>query len=399
MQDTYDVIVLGLGAMGAAATYQLARRGAKVLGIDQYAPPHEFGSTHGDTRITRIACGEGPEYSVFAKRSHEIWRELEAASGLELLTQNGLLAISGAGQRSANHGVTKFVDATAAAARAADVSYELLDTAALRQRYPAFNFADGDAAYHDSVSGFVRPERCITAQLDRARELGAHLRLNEKVGAFRQDGQSVSVTTDKASYQARELIVAAGAWLPGMLTPARAGRFTVTRQVLYWFRARSAAEHAKFLPERFPVYIWQVPAYQSIYGFPATGGLEEGVKIATEQYDVATTPDAVSRTVGPDEIREMYETYVAPFFPGLSPSCIKSKVCLYTWVDGARFVIDRHPDFDRVIVASPCSGHGFKHSAGIGELLAQMVTDGRTPDPRFSFIAGSTPLGGTHALP
>src|SRR5882757_4717362 len=163
MPDTYDVIVLGLGAMGAAAAYQLAKRGARVLGIDRYAPPHEFGSTHGDTRITRIACGEGPEYSAFATRSHEIWRQLEAETGMELLTQNGFLAISGAGERSANHGVAKFLDATVAAAKAAKVDYELLDTAALRQRYPAFNVADGDAAYHDDVSGFVRPERCITA--------------------------------------------------------------------------------------------------------------------------------------------------------------------------------------------------------------------------------------------
>jgi len=159
MQDTYDAIVLGLGAMGSAATYQLARRGAKVLGIDQFAPPHELGSSHGETRITRIACGEGPEYAAFARRSHEIWRELEAELGVELLTQNGFLAISGKGERAANHGVSQFLDATVAAAKAAHVSYELLDTAAIRSRFPAFNVADGDAAYHDSVGGFVRPER------------------------------------------------------------------------------------------------------------------------------------------------------------------------------------------------------------------------------------------------
>jgi sarcosine oxidase len=382
---TYDAIVLGLGAMGAAATYQLAKRGAKVLGIDQYAPPHELGSTHGDTRITRIACGEGPEYSAFAARSHEIWRELERETGLDLLTQNGFLAISGAGQRSANHGVAKFLDATVAAAKAAKVSYELLDSAALRQRYPALKIADGDAAYHDTVSGFVRPERCIEAQLKTAARLGAGLRLNEKVVSFAEDGGSVTVKTDKGTHHGSQLIVAAGAWLPGMLKPALAGQFMVTRQVLHWFRARSEAAHALFSPERFPVYIWQLPAPQSIYGFPATGGLEEGVKLATEQYDVATTPEQVSRTVTADEVREMYETYVKPFFPGLSPVSVRHKVCLYTWVDGARFVIDRHPDFQRVIVASPCSGHGFKHSAGIGELLAEMVTTGKKPDPRFAF--------------
>ena len=385
MPESYDAIVLGLGAMGAAATYQLARRGAKVLGIDQYAPPHDQGSTHGDTRITRIACGEGPEYSAFAARSHEIWRELEAETGLDLLTQNGFLAISGRGERSANHGVAEFLDATAAAARSAGVKYEILDSATLRRRYPALSVAEGDQAYHDTVGGFARPENCVTAQLRAAAARGADLRLGERVGSFVQGDGSVTVTTDKQTYQGAQLIVAAGAWLPAMLKPALSRNFMVTRQVLYWFRARSEAAHALFAPDRFPVYIWQLPAPQSIYGFPATGGIEEGVKLATEQYDVATTPESVSRTVPPEEVREMYETYVEPFFPGLSPVCVRSKTCLYTWVDKARFIIDRHPDHDRIVVASPCSGHGFKHSAGVGELLAEMALEGKKPDPRFAF--------------
>ena len=310
----------------------------------------------------------------------------------ELLTQNGFLAISGAGERAANHGVANFLDATVAAAKSAGVPYELLDTSAIRQRYPAFNVAEGDAAYHDTVSGFVRPERCVEAQLRRATMLGTDLRLNETVTSFVQAGGSVTVKTDKGTYGAKELIVAAGAWLPSLLPPALAAPFTVLRQVLYWFRARSPAEHAQFAPDRFPVYIWQLPARQAIYGFPAVGGFEEGVKLATEQYDVSTTPDAVDRSVGPQEIREMYETYVGPYFPGLSPVCLRHKVCLYTWVDGARFVIDRHPDLDRVIVASPCSGHGFKHSAGIGELLAQMALGEAHGDiSRFAF--GDTPTG------
>ncbi|MEA2816866.1 MAG: sarcosine oxidase [Rhodospirillaceae bacterium] len=386
MPVAYDVVVLGLGAMGAAATYQLARRGARVLGIDRYSPPHEFGSTHGDTRVTRVACGEGPEYSVFAARSHQIWRELEAELGMDLFTQNGLLVLFGPGERAANHSVADFRGATVDAAKKAKLDYEILDTAQIRQRYPAFNVADGDEAYHDDVGGFVRPERCVTAQLQKAKALGADLHLNETVISFDQAGGSVTVKTDKDTYHAKELIVAAGSWLPDFLKPALAGQFKVTRQVLYWFQAKGAAEHAQFSPERFPVYIWQVPAPQPIYGFPATGGLEEGVKIATEQNHSVTTPDTVARAVGPDEIREMYETYVGPYFPGLSPTCVKHKVCLYTQVDRARFIIDRHPDADRVIVASPCSGHGFKHSAGIGELLAQMALGEKHQDiARFAF--------------
>jgi sarcosine oxidase len=386
MPVAYDAVVLGLGAMGAAATYQLARRGARVLGIDRYSPPHEFGSTHGDTRVTRVACGEGPEYSVFAARSHQIWRELEAELGMDLFTQNGLLVLFGPGKRAANHSVADFRGATVDAAKKAKLDYEILDTAQIRQRYPAFNVADGDEAYHDDVGGFVRPERCVTAQLQKAKALGADLHLNETVISFDQAGGSVTVKTDKDTYHAKQLIVAAGSWLSDFLKPALAGQFKVTRQVLYWFRAKGATEHAQFSPERFPVYIWQVPAPQPIYGFPATGGLEEGVKIATEQNHSVTTPDTVARAVGPDEIGEMYETYVGPYFPSLSPTCVRHKVCLYTQVDRARFIIDRHPDADRVIVASPCSGHGFKHSAGIGELLAQMALGEKHQDiARFAF--------------
>ena len=384
MPKTHDAIVLGLGAMGAATTYQLARRGASVLGIDQYQPPHAFGSSHGDTRITRIACGEGPEYSAFARRSHEIWRALEAETGNELLTQNGLLVLAGPGERAPSHGVPQFLAATVDAADKAGLSYERLDSAELRRRYPALATGDGDEAYFDTVSGFVRPEACIRVQLERAAALGATLRTGERMLSFAADGDGVRVTTDKGSYAAKELVLTMGAWLPGMLAPPLAAAFRVTRQALYWFRARDAAAHAAFAPGRFPVYIWQVPRPQVIYGFPATGPLEEGVKIATEQEIVTTTADTVDRTVSEAETRAMYETYVAPFLPGLSPHCVKSKVCLYTQVAGARFVIDRLPGQPRVVVASPCSGHGFKHSAAIGEVLAGMVLDGRAPDPRFS---------------
>jgi len=386
MPTAYDVAVLGLGAMGAAAAYQLAKRGAKVLGIDRYSPPHEFGSSHGDTRITRIACGEGPEYSAFAESSHKIWRDLEGELGIELFTQNGILVICGPGERPSSHGVPEFLSATVSAAQQAKLGHEILDAERIRTRYPAFNVAHGDEAYHDDVSGFVRPERCITAQLQKARALGAELHLNEKVISFDQTGDSVTLKTDKNTYHAKELIVAAGPWLPGFLKPALADRFKVTRQVLYWFRAKGAREHAQFSPDRCPVYIWQVPAPQVIYGFPATGGLEDGVKIATEQDHTTTTPDAVARAASAEEIRAMHETYVGPYFPGLSSACVKHSVCLYTQVARARFIIDRHPDAHRVIVASPCSGHGFKHSAGIGELLAQMALGLQHRDiTRFGF--------------
>jgi sarcosine oxidase len=368
----FDAVVLGLGAMGSAALYQLSLRKAAVLGLDQFKPPHEFGSSHGETRITRIACGEGAEYSVFASRSHDIWRDLERKTGKDLLTQNGLLVISGQGQRAANHEKPAFLQTTIDAAEAAGVSYERMTGLEARRRFPAFNLRDDDSVYFDKVGGFVRPEACVQTQLELAEANGAIIRTNEAVTGFAQRGTIVEVQTAQARYKARRLVVAAGAWLPGLLPPGQRAPFTVRRQVLYWFRAKEGSFDG-FRPENFPVYIWQLPAPQAIYGFPAVHGPDEGIKLATEQYSSETTPQAVDRTVSREEIEQMYETYVAPYFPALMPAPIKTKVCLYTCVAGARFIIDYHPDNERVILASPCSGHGFKHSAAVGEVLAQMA--------------------------
>jgi sarcosine oxidase len=368
----YDTIVLGLGAMGSAALYQLSRRETSVLGIDQFHPPHELGSSHGDTRITRIACGEGKEYSAFATRSHEVWRELERATGRELLTQNGLLVISGPGERSSGNGVPAFLQNTIDAANAARVPYEMLSGLEARRRFPAFNLRDDDTVYFDKIGGFVRPEACVQAQLEQAEANGADVRFNEAVTAFAQRGDVVEIKTARATYTARRLIVAAGAYLPDLLSAAHRAPFTVRRQVLYWFRAKDESFDS-FRPERLPVYIWQLLASQGVYGFPATHGPEDGIKIATAQFEDATTPQTVDRTVSALEAKAMYETYVAPYFPALLPVPVRTKVCLYTCVEESRFIIDRHPEHDRIIIASPCSGHGFKHSAGIGDALAQMA--------------------------
>jgi sarcosine oxidase len=371
MAKTYDVIVLGLGAMGASAAYQLAVRGASVLGLDQFHPPHEQGSTHGDTRITRLACGEGPHYTPFARRSHEIWRSLEEETGRPLLRQNGILVIASAGAVAPTHGVAKFLEATVESAKAWNLEHEVIDGPEIARRFPAFAVAADDQAYHDRLGGFVRPENCVAAQLSRARARGAELNLGEKVRSFRQEKGGVVVDTAQGTYRAARLILAAGAWLPGFLDSALARQFGVTRQVLYWFQAKSPAEHARLAPEHVPVFMWQPSKAPAFYGFPAIGPFEEGVKIATEGHDVVD-PDKVDRTVAPREIKAMAEIF-RPFLPGLSDRCVKAKVCLYTEVNGARFILDRLPGSENIIVASPCSGHGFKHSGGIGDVLAQMA--------------------------
>jgi sarcosine oxidase len=373
--EKFDVIVIGLGAMGCSSLYQLAKRGRKVLGIDQFSPPHDKGSTHGETRITRLACGEGAQYTQFARRSHEIWRELERDSGEQLLVQNGFLMISGPGARASAHGNPQFLQSTIDAAERNGVAHEILSDGAIRQRFPAFKVADGDRAYYDSESGFLFPEQCVRVQMDAAGRFGAAIHTNEKVQRFAQSRGGIEVVTDRATYSGDSLIVAAGPWISHLL-PALTPHFTVRRQVLVWFQLAKNEPVDRYRPEAFPVFYWQLPRKQSLYGFPCLD--DRSVKVATEQYDATTTVDSVQRAASPAEIAAIHTEFVADFMPGVSDRCIKAATCLYTCVDDARFIIDKLPDDPRVIVASPCSGHGFKHSPAIGEALADLATEGHT---------------------
>lgn len=372
MSANFDAIVIGLGAMGSAALYQLARRGQKVLGIDRHAPPHRLGSTHGETRITRVACGEGLEYTPLAIRSNVLWRDIEREAGADLFTQNGFAAIAGK-HRAAKAGNAEFLEVTIEAAKAAGIEYEVLSGKEFRARAPAFNVRDEDEVYFDRVGGFLRPEACVSAQLALAVKHGAEIHANETALSFEDKGDSVRVKTASGTYSAATLIVSAGPWLGDLIDPALMPGLKVTRQIVCWFRVKETARFADFLPDRFPVFVWQVPAAQISYGFPALGTPEEGVKISTEQYDLAVKPEQVDRAVSATEAAALYEEYVEPYFPGLARTCVRSDVCLYTSVPDSRFVIDRHPSHRNVLVASPCSGHGFKHSAAIGEALAAMA--------------------------
>ncbi len=252
--DSYECVVLGLGAMGSAALWQLAKRGRHVLGIDRYSPPHAHGSSHGETRITRLAIGEGPHYSPLAMRSHQIWRELEAATGATLLTTNGALIISSPARTAKLH-VEDFFANTLAAARRYAIPHEILSTAEIRRRYPQFRVRDGELGYYEPGAGFLRPEPCIAAQLQLARNLGAAVRTGESVLRFEASGVRVVVHTDQQSVLADKLIICAGAWLPELLGPRYASPFRILRQVLFWF---AVDDVRPYLPENCPVYIWEL---------------------------------------------------------------------------------------------------------------------------------------------
>jgi sarcosine oxidase len=373
----FDVIVIGLGAVGSATTFQLARRGARVLGIDRFAPPHKLGSSHGETRITRLACGEGAVYTQFARRSHEIWRELERETGEQLLLQNGLLVISGKGERASAHGNPAFLQSSIDAAVANGVVHEVLPDTEIRHRFPAFKIADGDSAYYEPESGILFPERGVRAQLQAASRHAARLQTNEIVERFNAGKSSVEVVTDKATYTSDKIVVSAGPWLPDLLPKSLSRQFTIRRQVLLWFALRDGEPVERYKPDAFPVFYWQLPRKQALYGFPWIDTVEPAIKVATEQYDTTTTAQTIDRNVAPEEIAAVYNDYVADFMPGVSPRCIKSATCMYTCTDDTHFVIDALPGEPRVIVASPCSGHGFKHSPAIGEGIAELLTQGR----------------------
>lgn len=343
-----------------------------MLGIDQFSPPHSQGSSHGETRITRLAIGEGAAYTPLALRSHELWREIEAETGQELLTATGGLVMASQASGSVLHHASSFFDQTIAAAEAFGIEHELLDVEEIGARFPQFGLVGDERGYYEPAAGYLHPEACVAAQLALAERSGATIRRGERMTGY--DG--AGVTTDAGSYRGEQLVLACGSWIPQLVPGDLAGRFRPSRQVLYWFEIERAVE--AFEPGRCPVYIWEFGSAEGdyLYGFPSLDGVS--VKLAAEQYAAATDPDTVEREVAAAETRAMYERYVRDRFPTLGPRCLKASVCLYTVTQDWSFVLDRHPDRPEVFIASPCSGHGFKHSAAVGEAIAQTLLDGES---------------------
>src|SRR5262245_41742168 len=221
--------------MGAATLYQLACRGARVLGVDRFAPPHGAGSSHGESRITRQAIGEGEEYVPFVLRSHEIWRQLEGDTGESLLWPVGGLFLSRQAGTALHHGQTDFVGRTIAAARQYGIEHELLSPAEVQARFPLFRLVGDEMAYYEPGAGLVRPERCVAVQLDRARAQGGAIRTGETGVRITPGPGDVRIRTDAATYVAGSVVVTAGAWTPGLLGEPFSSVLRVYRQVLYWF--------------------------------------------------------------------------------------------------------------------------------------------------------------------
>lgn len=374
----YDIIVVGLGAMGASTLYHLSRAGKKVLGIDQFSPPHPHGSSHGETRITRLAIGEGEQYSPFAIRSHELWRDIERRTHTKLLHSVGGLIIGNATSTTTFHNKPGFLATTIAAATHYSIRHEVLDATELRARFPQFNVSNSDSAYFEPEAGYLIPELCISMQLILAKEQGATLAIRERVISIDAKASSnVTVITDRGSYMADQVVVSAGPWVRKLI-PQQASRFRTTRQILHWFATKEGSD--LYNPARCPVFIWPFGSLDEggIYGFPALQGHAAGIKVASEEYDLDADPDTVDRAVTKATINEMYERNIKGRLIDVVPTSLRTTTCLYTITEDSDFVIGRLPSSPQVIIVSACSGHGFKHSAAIGEAVCGLATHDRS---------------------
>lgn len=387
MNETHvhDLIVVGLGAVGAAVTYHAAAAGLDVLGIDQHHPPHHMGSSHAETRVTRLAVGEGPQYLPFVARSHEIWRELEARTGIPLFHEcGGFIVTLAAESKDGRWG--DFVLETDAVAKEAGIEFQVLEPASVRAERPHLRIRDNERVGFESTAGIVMVEHAIAAQLAAAEEDGASLSLGEKVvaiqptltGAASSDGPpsgaQARVETDAGQHWARRVVVATGPWFSDLAPEVDRASVSVTRQVVCWFEVDDLEV---FSTDNFSFMIWAGATIDDYLGvFPTPPNGTQALKVLGEQFHETTSPDSVERTASAEEIADLHRRLVAPRLAGVSDRCVKAEICLYTNTPDDHFLIDTDPENEQVLYMSPCSGHGFKHSAGLGEVVASWAASG-----------------------
>jgi sarcosine oxidase len=365
----YDVIVAGLGGMGSAAAYQLAARGKRVLGLEKFSPAHDRGSSHGRSRIIRQAYFEDPAYVPLLLRAYELWERLERETNQDLMTLTGGLMI---GRRE-----SELVSGSVSSAEEHGLPYELLDAGEIRARFPALSPDPETVALYEEKAGFLRPEETVRAHLDRADSLGAVLRFEEPVLSWEAPAAGVRVETPEGSYDAERLVITPGAWAPQLLWGLGLP-LEVERQVMYWFEPKGGLE--PFHPDRFPIFIWEPDDGNWFYGFPAQDD-ECCVKAAFYRAGgVPASPETIDREVHGEEI-DFIRTYLTRYVPELAGRCLDARVCMYTNTPDLNFVISVHPDHAQVAIACGFSGHGYKFCSVVGEILADLATDGTTSHP------------------
>lgn len=369
----YDVIVVGLGAMGSAAAYHLAQRGQRVLGIEQFTPAHPFGSSHGGSRIVRKSYFEKPDYVPLLVRAYELWDELSASFGAQLFTRCGALMLG--------RPDSSIVAGTIASARRWNLPYELLSPPALGERYPQFALPADQVAVFEADAGLVRPEAAVLANLELAVDAGAELWFDTVVESVELGSGGVHLSAGGEELHAPRVVIATGAWADKL---ANLDRFplSVQRQTVHWFEPE---DRSQFAIDRFPVYLWDLPVPagsrpEQLYGFPCLDG-ENEVKAALYHDGSPATvdPDTLDRRVTAAD-HEPVSRLLAGTLPGLRRGPVRSEVCMYPAARDDDFVLSIHPGSSgRVVLAIGFSGHGFKFVPVVGEIVADLVMQGSTP--------------------
>jgi len=361
----YDAIVIGLGAMGSASLFHLARRGLRVLGLEQFSSGHQFGSSHGDSRIIRETYFERPLYVPLVRRAHELWRELEETSRKSLMKITGGLMIGPADG--------SVVSGTLRSAREHRLPHEILTPSAVRDRFPAFELAPDLVAVLDPRAGYLDPEACNRAHIDAAQIAGAEARFEEPVLEWKPDGEGVRVRTSKGSYTANRLVLTGGAW-NGSLVRDFDLPLAVERQTVFWFESGGLSN--AYEADDFPIYAYEYKEGHICYGFPR---LPRGMKASVmHSGQLAPDPESVARAVKEGEVKPL-RAALRPVLPQLAEAAVRETgVCIFTNTPDHDFIIDFHPLHRQVLISSPCSGHGFKFASAIGELQADLITGGKT---------------------
>lgn len=364
--NRYDAIVLGAGGVGSAALYELARRGVRAVGIDRFRPPHDRGSSHGQTRVIRQAYFEHPDYVPLVVESYRMWRELEQRTGRRLLHETGLIELGPA------DGIV--VPGVLRAAAEHGLSVEKLSAAEVEQRWPSLCIPGDLVGVYEPGAGYLLVEDCVQAHVDAAQAAGAELLADTQVLGWTARDGDVRVDTTAGEVVAERLVVTAGAWAARMLASVSLP-LTVRRKSLFWFET-SVVDYR--VERGFPVFLFELP-HGVFYGFPKLDA--RGVKVGEHTSGrAADDPLAVDRAVDPQE-QAALERFLATHLPGVSQRVTDHTVCPYTMSPDEHFIVDRHPAHANVVFAAGLSGHGFKFAPVLGRVLADLVFNGRTDLP------------------
>ena len=362
----YDVIVVGVGAMGSSACYHLAKRGVRVLGLEQFDIPHARGSSHGQSRMIRMAYYEHPDYVPLLRRAYALWDEIERETGQKLLHVTGGIymgppegeVVAGSLQSARRHGL----------------AHELLDHDDLRRRYPQFRVPESWQGLYENRAGFLLPERTVAAYAEAALRRGAELHGHEAVVEWRATDAGVGVRTTRGQYEVDRLVFCGGPWSAKLVNDLSV-KLVVTRQVLGWVWPRKPE---LFGGDRLPVWAIEKPG-GLYYGFPMMPN-SPGFKLADHSFGTPTDPDRVARDVTVEDERT-FRAGIEQYIPEADGPTLAMRTCLYTHSPDQHFIIDKHPAHQRVTIACGFSGHGFKFASVIGEVLADLALNGRTPLP------------------